>query len=92
MTASVAESSRTQFKDSPAVVVVAIDPANGKTGAGRSFKGYCAELEADNAQDVGDKAIQLTKPVKPPTGEVIPIYKQCLMRFDRSQVPRRYPF
>ena len=81
-----------KIKHKPAVVIGAADPATGQAVAGRSFKGYCAEREAADSLGVGDKAIQFTKPVRPRTGEVIPVCKECQRRFDRSQFPEGTPF
>lgn len=81
-----------KVKHKPAVVVGAVDPTTGRAVAGRSFKGYCAEREAADALGVDDKAILFTKPVRPRTGEIIPVCRECQKRFNRSQFPEGTPF
>jgi hypothetical protein len=81
-----------KMKHKPAVVVGAVDPVTGKAVAGRSYKGYCAEREAADALGVDDKAIKFTMPIRPRTGEVIPVCKECQKRFNRSQFPAGTPF
>jgi len=76
----------------PAVVVGAVDPATGEAVAGSSYKGFCAERDAASKLGGDPKRFMFTKPVRPRTGEIIPVCKECQKIFVPEQFPLGTPF
>jgi hypothetical protein len=76
----------------PATSVGAFNPKTGRAAADSSFKGCCAEVGA--AAKVGGKPrdVVFTKPVRPRTGQIVPVCKDCQGKFDRNQFPDGTPF
>jgi hypothetical protein len=76
----------------PAVSVGAVDPLTGETVAGRSYMGFCAERDAAAKMGGNPARLRFTKPVRPRTGEVIPVCKECQKVFVPEQFPPGTPF
>jgi RHS repeat-associated protein len=79
-------------KKLPATSVGAYNPRTGRAAADSSFRGCCAEIGA--ADKVGGDAADVifTKPVRPRTGKVVPVCKNCQTTFGRNQFPTGTPF
>ena len=55
-------------------------------------KGCCAERSAADQLGGDPKDIRFTKPVRPRTGKIVPVCKDCQKDFDPSQFPPDTPF
>lgn len=78
----------------PATMIGAASAETGEAIAGRSVPGptgCCAEVDAAQRLGGDPSKIVFTKPVRPRTGEIIPVCKSCQLKFDRSQFPPGTP-
>jgi hypothetical protein len=80
----------------PAVAVGGTSTSTGRTAAGQSVSGCggkrCAELDVAAQVGGNPRDIVFTKPVRPRTGEIVPVCKDCQKVFGRDQFPPGTPF
>jgi hypothetical protein len=75
----------------PATVIGAANIRTGQAAVGRSVPGAggcCAETDAATQLSSNAADIIFTKPVRPRTGQIVPVCKNCQQVYKTSQFPR----